>query len=254
VIDPNALPEELVALPQWILWRREDRDGQPSKVPYTCQGYRASTTNPEHWSRFDFAMEMAARPGFAAGLGFVFTRDDPYCGIDLDHVWQSDADEGAPWAQGIIERFSDTYAEASPSDTGLKIWCKARTPRCGRWPIQRGAIEVYDHARYFAVTGRSTGIRVITDHQSDIEALVANLDQNPRRTAAPSSSRTVPDVIPQGTRHPTLVSIAGAMWRRGLSPEAIEAALIETNRRQCDPPYPDDHIRKIVGSMNGWAR
>jgi len=28
------IPAELKALPQWLLWRLETRDGKPTKVPY----------------------------------------------------------------------------------------------------------------------------------------------------------------------------------------------------------------------------
>jgi hypothetical protein len=41
-----------------------------------------------------------------------------------------------------------------------------------------GAVEVYDRLRFFTVTARSNGVRVITDHQQDIASLVAHLDQD----------------------------------------------------------------------------
>jgi primase-polymerase (primpol)-like protein len=246
----DRIPEELRKLKQWIIWRREDRDGEPTKVPYTTMGYRASSTNPDHWSTFEAALAAAARPGFCDGVGFVFAKTDPYTGVDLDDVWQSDADEGAPWAAGILERFRDTYSEASPSNRGVKVWCRARAPRCGRWTIAGGAIEVYDHARFFAVTGRSAGIVEITDHQADVEALIANLDGDRPRTQA----EAIPNIIPRGRRHNSLLSLAGTMHRRGMAPEAIEAALLEVDRRQCDPPHGAQHVRKIVASMRGWER
>jgi primase-polymerase (primpol)-like protein len=250
-VIPARIPEELRMLKQWVLWRREDRDGKPRKVPITGQGYAASVTNPDHWSEFGYLVELLhKRPDFASGIGFIFTEADPYCGLDLDRIWQSDADEGAPWAAGILKRFADTYHEASPSDTGIKIWCRARAPRCGRWPIGAGAIEIYDRARFFAVTGRPAGIVAITDHQADVEALVRHLDQDRQHTPA----RAVPDIIPQGRRHNTLVSLAGTMWRRGMAAEAIEAALIVTDHKQCDPPRGPEHVHKIVESMSRWER
>ena len=66
-------------------------------------GYRASVTNPEHWSTFDFAMKMAQRPGFCDGIGFVFTAQDPYAGLDLDNIWPTDAAETPLWAQEILD-------------------------------------------------------------------------------------------------------------------------------------------------------
>jgi primase-polymerase (primpol)-like protein len=252
VFQANSIPAELAALPQWVLWRYETRDGKLSKVPHTFMGYRASDINPEHWSTLEFALKFATKPGFAAGLGFVFTADDPYCGTDLDHVWQSDADEGAPWALRILERFSDTYHEISPSGTGMKIWCKAKAPRCGRWKIGRGAIEIYDRKRFFTVTGRG-GPAHIANHQDDIELLVANLDDRgdrSRRTAAPP----IGAIIPAGERHNSLVSLAGTLVRRGVCQEGIEALLHVVNQKQCVVPKPAEEIRRIVQSTERWQR
>jgi hypothetical protein len=248
---------ELTTLPQWVLWRYETRDGQTTKVPCMLQGYPASVTNPDHWSSFSNAT-AANRSGFSDGVGFVFTADDPYCGIDLDNVWQSDADEGAPWALGILERFSDSYSEVSPSGCGVKIWCRAKAPRCGKWPVEAGAIEVYDRGRYFTFTGRHAGVLTITDHQDDVERLIGNLEGDrratPGRRTTSSGSGIFTGTIPQGHRHNTLVSMAGCLWKRGLDATAIEAALLATNDRQCEPPYPAAHIHQIIGSMRGWSR
>jgi primase-polymerase (primpol)-like protein len=235
-----------------VLWRYEDRGAsKPTKVPYTAMGYRASCTNPEHWSEYGYLIDLLRnRPSFAAGLGFVFTGADPYCGIDLDSVWQSDADEGATWAIRILERFSDTYSEMSPSEAGVKIWCWAKAPRCGSWPVEDGAIEIYDRARYFAVTGKHAGVLAITGHQADVEALITNLDEGQHTPQA----RAIPEIIPHGTQHNTLISLAGTMRRRGMSIEAIEAALLEVNRTQCEKPGPEENIIRIARSVEKWPR
>jgi hypothetical protein len=180
----------------------------------------------------------------------VFCDADPFTGLDLDLVWQSDADEGAEWALRILKRLNNTYSEVSPSGQGVKVWCKAKAPRCGKWSIGAGAIEIYDHGRFFTVTGQSAGLTTIADHQADIEALVANLDEG----RLLSAYTPIPDIIPQGQRHNTLMSLAGTMWKRGMAVEAIEAALLITDARQCDPPHGTEHVHKIVESMRRWQR
>jgi primase-polymerase (primpol)-like protein len=203
----------------------------------------------------DFALKMSRRPGFADGIGFVFTDEDPFCGLDLDNVWPSDAAETATWARGILDRFANSYGEASPSGSGYKIWCRARAPKCKRWLIESGAIEMYDHARFFAVTGRSNGIMAITDHQDDIALLVANLEGEQLKESQTQTTKVVPiDKIPKGKRHPTLVSLAGTMFKRGMASEAIEAALLVVNKKQCEPPYGENHVQQIVKSAKGWKR
>lgn len=253
---------DLTRLPQWLLWRYELRvdDGEPTKVPYrpTKRLIRASSTEPRHWASYDFALEMSRYHAEQIdGIGFVFTANDPFCGIDLDNVWPSDAAEHpAQWAQGFVERFSDTYSEESPSGKGLKFWVRAVPPRCGKWLVWSGAgkLEVYDRDRYFTVTGLCGGAeRPITDHQADLELLVAQLDTNDK--AKPRQRVSVAGAaIRQGDRHNTLVSLAGTMWRRGMCPEAIEKALLEVNAKQCDPPRSPEHIRQIVGGMPRWCR
>jgi primase-polymerase (primpol)-like protein len=256
-IIPTNIPPELTQLPQWVLWRYENGGGpKPTKVPYQARAhlYRADSTDPRTWAGYQTAREMALYHGESvAGIGFVFSQKDPFCGIDCDSVWPSDATETPVWAAGILEQFADTYSEVSPSGTGVKLWCKARAPRSGKWPIDSGAIEVYNDNRYFAMTGCHAGVLAISDHQLDVEALVANLDED-RHPRVPTKSRIVPEVIAQGRRHNTLISLAGTMWCRGLTAEAIEAALLITNQAQCNPPYGPAHIHKIVRSIQRWER
>jgi primase-polymerase (primpol)-like protein len=207
-------------------------------------------------------MRAAARPGFCDGIGFVFSATDPFAGLDLDHVWESPAHNGekpAPWAIEILSRFRDTYREVSPSGTGIKVWCRATPPRCGKWPVEGaggGGVEIYSQKRFFAVTTQSARTRTIADHQQDIEELIARLDEERRQSRSQGSSSTVlvPDVIPEGQRHLTLCSLAGKLWRSGLPAPTIERVLVITDEMQCDPPSGAEHVRDIVKNMQRWAR
>ena len=95
------VPEELLTLDQWVLWRLVERDGKPTKKPYHTGGREASSTDPATWASFDDAAAVFLRGGFD-GLGFVFTAVDPYTGIDFDHH----ADGGAldDWALERVNR------------------------------------------------------------------------------------------------------------------------------------------------------
>ena len=57
--------------------------------------------------------------------------------------------------------------------------------------------------------------------------------------------------IPAGKRNATLTAIAGALRRRGLSPAAIEAAILAENGR-CDPPLPEAEARRIAASVSRY--
>jgi Bifunctional DNA primase/polymerase, N-terminal/Primase C terminal 1 (PriCT-1) len=59
--------------------------------------------------------------------------------------------------------------------------------------------------------------------------------------------------IPAGQRNDTLTRIAGAMRRKGCTPEAIEAALLAENARRCSSPLPEQEVRSIAQSVSRYA-
>jgi hypothetical protein len=125
------------------------------KKPFCAPGRMASSTDAASWLTYEDAVALAEREKLA-GVGFVFAPDDGLCGIDLDHC--RDAVTGAvqPWAQRVIERFN-SYTEISPSGTGVHIFVRATLPGPGKKrnrPDGVGAVEMYDRARYFTVTGQ----------------------------------------------------------------------------------------------------
>ena len=111
------------------------------------------------------------------------------------------------------------------------------------------ALEMYDRARYFTVTGnpfRNAPLQV-EDHAADVLALFEQLTQ--RRRAIPLAGK-----LPYGTQHLTLVSIAGTLRRRGICDEAIEACLQAVNHYQCEQPGPRTNITRIVTSTRPWSQ
>jgi hypothetical protein len=61
------------------------------------------------------------------------------------------------------------------------------------------------------------------------------------------------DVVPEGQRNSTLTRLAGAMRRPGMTPQAIEAALLVENAARCRPPLPEDEVREIARSICRYA-
>lgn len=155
-VDPNGIPAELKSLEQWVSWRLERvGEGNWTKVLYIPgQLRRASSTNPKSWRPFSLAFRDIA-PGQAGrdGIGFVLTLDSRYVVIDLDHVVKDDRID-AP-AREIIDRFG-SYAELSPSGTGVHIWCIGVLPD-GKRGGRKGNVEMYSAGRFMTVTGRPIG-------------------------------------------------------------------------------------------------
>jgi len=143
----DKIPEEMRAYKQWVMWRFEDVQAKkPTKVPYSANsGKLASVSDSNTWASFDDCLK-AAETGWYSGIGFVLTEADPYAFIDLD---DTGTDQTALDRQIKIFNEFSSYAEKSPSGSGLHIIIKGKLP-AGR---RRSFIEIYSSARYMTMTG-----------------------------------------------------------------------------------------------------
>jgi primase-polymerase (primpol)-like protein len=142
------IPEELRRRPQWLVWKLEERDSKPTKIPYIAGGVgKASSTDSETWRSFDEAV-VALKTGRYDGIGFVFSTGDPYAGIDLDDCRNPETGELEVWAAKTVQDL-DGYAEVSPSGTGVHIIVRGKAPN-----KKRGKVEAYSSERYFTITGQ----------------------------------------------------------------------------------------------------
>jgi putative DNA primase/helicase len=143
------IPEEMRRRRQWVVWKLERRGDDLTKVPYIAGGVgKASSTDSDTWRTFEEALDTLGS-GRYAGVGFVFSSGDPYAGVDLDNCRDPETGKLEEWAQEIVEAF-DSYAEASPSGTGVHIIVRGKAPN-----KKRGKVEAYSTERFFTMTGRA---------------------------------------------------------------------------------------------------
>lgn len=150
-VDPSPIPDTLTDREQWMTWKTEHRNGKPTKIPLDATtGEYASVADKDTWTGFDAAYQYYRGHDGVAGIGFVFTTDDPYVGVDLDDCRDPDTGELVDWARTIVQRL-DSYTEASPSGSGVHVVTRGDLPdgKC-----RDGDVELYDRDRYFTVTGR----------------------------------------------------------------------------------------------------
>jgi hypothetical protein len=248
------VPDDLTELDQWVLWRFETINGRPRKVPYQASGRRADSTEPTTWTTFEEVLSTWRGKQRYAGIGFVFSNSDPFCGVDLDDCLGI-GQNLKPWARGIVERFGDSYQEISPSGEGLKIWVRGSLPANlpGVQVAGGGQVELYHHSRYFTVTGRvfRGAPMEIEDHEADLLHLYSRLTtrSSGRWPLQPFEGGR----IPRGRQHNTLVSVCGTLRARGVCREAIEACLQIMNEKQCERPGPRANISRIVSSSQRWG-
>ena len=266
------VPSELRARPSWVGWKyAHTKDGKETKLPINlCTGQLASTTGPATWVAFEKA--VASNSGFE-GLGFVFTELDPFCGIDFDGCRDQRTGEVSEWAAELIRKL-DSYTELSPSETGIKVFCKAKAPPGIRHKIlvdapavsgKQPGIEIYDRSRYFAVTGRRDMSLPAEpmERQAQVDELIAAFFTRPAQPAADSAASSARTSVVERARKylatlPPAISGQnghGATFRAACilvigfelgKPEAME--LLREYNRRCKPPWTDRELEHKIDS------
>jgi predicted P-loop ATPase len=165
---------DLADLPRWVAWQTEEPEGRKAtKVPYAPGGRRkAEADDPSTWGlRHEAEATRLPMPIGQGGIGLELGDlgdGRAVGGIDLDTCRDADG-VLAPWATEILTEFA-TYAEVSPSGTGVKLFFTydaaalpqllkvtgTKTGKQWKWPGDNHppGIEVYLTGRYFAVTDR----------------------------------------------------------------------------------------------------
>lgn len=174
----EAIPAELTSLPQWVCWHYEERDGQPTKPPINPRSngklLYARSNDPTTWADFTTAVAAVDRLNLQ-GQGLCLSATDNLTGLDLDHVIDPATGELDPLAIEVLEQFVGTYAEISPSGTGLRIWCYGKPERSGKCAGKVKWLEVYSYPsnRYLTVTGNPWpgSARVVTEQQEALNWL-----------------------------------------------------------------------------------
>lgn len=173
-VNLGEIPKELKECPQWVVWKKEMRDGKFTKMPYQVSGEAAQSNIRETWSTFDEASNEFLNNERYDGIGFMFSKEDPYVGIDIDHCVEDDVVN--KFAAGIINLL-DSYTEYSPSGEGVHIIVRGEFPEhikgTGKKDAKLG-LEVYRHGRYFTFTGHRENENDVFERTEELEDLFRN--------------------------------------------------------------------------------
>lgn len=167
----DGIPEALRERKQWVCWKyAKPSGGNPdrwSKLPISpATGQLAKTTAESTWADFDTAVAFfQGSRAVLAGVGFVFSRGDPFIGVDLDKCRDRETGMLSAWAQAVVDEL-DSYTEVSPSGTGVKCIVESGTPVPSR---RRSSpdIEVYSSDRFFTITGNVFGTKVNVNDRTE---------------------------------------------------------------------------------------
>ena len=218
------------------------QNGNIGKVPLTAHGLKDATQTilgvNEYWKKWPEAnIAIVIPPG-------CFVLD-----VDINHNGYENLEE----LQKKIGNLPETWRITTGSG-GCHLWFK--TPIPIRNTVRLAGLEGLDiRGQGGYVVAPPSVHRTGTKYMVADEIPIANAPQKlvqlcQQRIPTPVETEAIK--ITEGGRNHTLASLGGTMRRRGMTEEAITAALLETNVRQCDPPLPEDEVKNIAKSVSRY--
>jgi hypothetical protein len=182
-------PDEMRNLPAWLVWRFEYHEGEdkPRKIPYYTggpkrHGKQGSQQDLQQLTTFDAARTAAARRGFD-GVGFVPMPEFNICALDFDHCVVNG--EVHP---DLIPIVMNTYAEFSPSGTGVRAFVKGQYGNSKARGEPYG-FEVFSSKGFVTFTGNRLDV---VDLESNANT-IAELDGPVRALCSKRFTRELPE-------------------------------------------------------------
>lgn len=154
------------SLRQFILYKTvasTTRPGKTDKFPIDFRtGSIVNAQDPNNWVEYSELENTISLWGPQYGIGFVFTKKDPYFFIDIDNCLMPD-NTWSPIAVELCNMFQGAAIEISSSGKGLHIFgrCEPIVHACKNSQFN---IELYTSERFVALTQTSIIGDVDTDH------------------------------------------------------------------------------------------
>jgi putative DNA primase/helicase len=234
----------------WHVFPIRPRD----KAPLTAGGFYNATTDQaqiRHW----WQQWPDANVGIACGAsGLVVIDIDAKNGAGGLESW-------ADLRQELGSDIDDTPTVETPTG-GLHLYYAAidRSIRNSTSQLANG-IDVRGEGGYVVAPpsehpegGTYNWALNCGPHECELDPLpegIAERLRGPQKLVldSDSSNGSGDAIITTGQRNATLTSLAGTMRRRGMTCDAIVAALLAENSARCSPPLHDDEVTRIALSV-----
>jgi hypothetical protein len=205
-------PNDLKDLPGWLMWRlEEDESGKARKIPFYPSGEKragqnGSPTDRAKLTTFQAARTAAARRGFD-GVGLALMPEFGITVLDFDHCVRGDQVDAE-----VLDMVSDTYAEMSPSGTGVHAIFRGRIAN---------AKSPSTPSRWGFETFSDKGFVTFTGNVLEVTELMGTAD-----TVAPLNDQVIAEVN-RRFGHRDAPREPGSTERLGLSVERCRSAITE---------------------------
>jgi putative DNA primase/helicase len=207
-LDPYHLfPKDTKSEARWLVYRMEWNHGKNKydKIPYNpLTGFKANSPG--------LGVVFSDISGVLKGYnGPGLYVEPPYIVIDIDNCRDKQTAAVADWVIDIIREL-DTYAEASPSGTGIHIWLKGEKPG----DACRKGIEIYSTKRFMTVTGERIPEASATINNRDITSVYKRMLAGEFQVAPASAPSTIVPSVSETPETPKAVKARAQIVPKGL--------------------------------------
>lgn len=226
-------PEELKALPGWLIWRYEQHPGEakPRKVPFYVEGGRrfgqqGSPQDRGKLTTFAMARDEAMKRNFD-GVGFALLPDWGITALDFDKCVAPDG----TLPPDITSIVANTYSEYSPSGEGIRAFVRGNLGNHkSHAEGDRYGFETFNTNGFVTITGRQTTICELVGNENRI----ADVSQKVIDLCEARFARSSPTATPDDPAD----FMVGHEPKLGLSVERMEELL-----SVLDPDMPRENWR-----------
>lgn len=216
-----------------------------AKIPETPDGFKSATTHPlEAWANYG----EQGNYGVAAGEASNIT------------VLDFDGPEGLATLQELSTKSgydlsSYTFSVSTPGG-GKHLYFK-HTPNVKTTVKLLTNLDIRNDGSYVVGPGSTIGEKTYElGDELEIKPMpptLTNILLEAARRPSIASTKNSEGLVPEGGRNHYLTQLAGSMRRKGMSPEAMEAALLVENEQRLEEPLPEWEVRRIASSVGRYA-
>lgn len=181
----DRIPDEMKLLDQWVAYKLvwDEKKKKYGKPPYSLDG----TIKQGFDIRYSFKQVVdAIKKGKVDGIGFALTPNDNFICFDLDGESLEDI---PPSIKSISEH---SYAEISPSGTGIHVWFKGTKPKGAggkqnRYTVkEKYKVECFYDTGFLTMTGNAINDLPVEENQMILDFIYDNTTHGSEKEDVPS--------------------------------------------------------------------
>lgn len=224
------------------------------KKPATAHGFKDATTDLDtitkwwvHNPDYNIGIACGTMSGGLVVLDFDEDEEKGKHGYDILRQWEREHGEFPETVRTITGRggYHYLYYSREPYQSKAGIFDDVDIRANGGYIIAPPSVHPNGN-RYEFEAGYGLGEIDIAEIDDNVRRFITESNYNKNNATVQKTQIQMPGTIPEGRRVNTLISLIGSLRNKGLTDEAIRAAVEIENNMKCKPPLSDNTLKKEV--------